>query len=227
MKDTPAVGNQAAITEFLGRKQAIDTFVARSPRLIFAIDATASRQPTWDLACSLQGRMFEASRQIAALRVQLVYYRGLTECRAGRWVNDPQALGRSMRRIFCEAGQTQITRVLRHALAEQRKAPVRALVFIGDAVEEHAGTLRDLAGQCGLHRLPLFIFQEGRDPLAAQVFADLARLSGGACCRFDHASADTLAGLLGAVARYAAGGRAALENNRDEGARLLLAQLEP
>jgi len=227
MSDTPAIGNNAAIAQFLNRKRAIDTVVARNPRLIFAIDATASRQPTWDLACTLQSRMFTASQQIAALRVQLVYYRGLGECRASRWLSDPEALARQMRRVFCEAGQTQITRVLRHALSEQRKAPVRALVFIGDAMEESAGTLRDLAGQCGLLKLPLFVFQEGRDPLAGEVFTDMARLSGGVCCRFDHASAETLAGLLGAVARYAAGGRAALENNRDEGARLLLSQLEP
>src|SRR5687767_13374539 len=27
-------------------------------RLLFAMDATASREPTWDLACAIQGEMF-------------------------------------------------------------------------------------------------------------------------------------------------------------------------
>ena len=30
-------------------------------RLIFALDATASREPTWDRACRIQGEMFEAT----------------------------------------------------------------------------------------------------------------------------------------------------------------------
>lgn len=227
MSDTPAIGSRTAVAQFLERKRAIDTYVSRNPRLIFAIDATASRQPTWDLACSLQSRMFSATQQIASLSVQLVYYRGLSECRASRWLGDTEALAQSMRRVFCEAGQTQIERILRHALSEQRKAPVRALVFIGDAMEENPTRLRELAGQCGLLKLPLFLFQEGSDPTVTAVFEDLARLSGGASCRFDQASAHTLAELLGAVARYAAGGRAALENKRGEGARLLLAQLKP
>lgn len=219
----PAAGGE--VGRFLARKRQIETFTRHSPRLLFAVDATASRQPTWDLACQLQGEMFLASGRLATLSVQLCYYRGFNDFHASSWSSSTEALASAMARVRCEAGQTQLARVLRHALAEHRGVPLRAVVFIGDAMEESADRLCQLAGECGLRRLPLFLFQEGRDARVSDCFERMARLSGGARCSFDRASADRLASLLGAVARYAAGGREALENNPDEGARLLLQQL--
>jgi hypothetical protein len=131
-----------------------------------------------------------------------------------------------MATVRCEGGLTQIARLLNHALSEHRKRPVRALVFIGDAVEENPDKLCDLAGQCGLLKLPLFLFQEGHDQEVERTFRSMAGLSGGAYARFDSTSADTLAALLGAVARYARGGRVALENSSGDSDRLLLKQLK-
>jgi hypothetical protein len=215
------------IEQFLQKSKAITRVVERQPRLIFAIDATASRQPTWDTACQLQGEMFNATANIATLAVQLCYYRGFNEFFASRWLSDSKRLGHLMGSVFCEGGHTQIARLLRHALAEQRRRPVRALVFIGDALEENPDTVCDLAGQCGLLKLPLFLFQEGADRQVEKTFRSMARLSGGAYARFDARSAHTLAALLGAVASYAAGGRAALESTTSDSAKLLLEQLTP
>ncbi len=214
------------IARFLDKRRNLQTFAERSPRLLFAVDATASRQPTWDLACQLQGEMFLATERLASLSVQLCYYRGLGEFQATPWTGSAGALARAMSRVQCAAGQTQLRRVLRHALAEHRQRPVRAAVFIGDAMEENADALAELAGECGLRRLPLFLFQEGGQPAVTACFDRLAGLSGGARLDFDRASAERLATLLGAVARYAAGGREALEKSASEGARLLLEQLK-
>jgi hypothetical protein len=214
------------IAQFLQKSKSITQFVQRQPRLMFAVDATASRQPTWDTACQIQGEMFRATDQIASLAVQLCYYRGFHEFYASRWLNDSAQLGQQMRQVYCEGGHTQIARLLQHALSEQRKNKVQALVFIGDAVEEKPDTLCDLAGQCGLLQLPLFLFQEGSNRRVEQTLRSMAKLSSGAYARFDTSSASTLAALLGAVARYAAGGRAALENNTSDSAKLLLAQLK-
>ncbi len=214
------------VTRFLQKQRAIRQFVERNPRLLFAVDATASRQPTWDMACHLQGEMFSATAPIAALSVQLCFYRGFRDFQASGWLNDTATLRGLMARVRCEAGQTQLQRVLRHALDEHGRVAVRALVFIGDAIEEPAGGLLDLAGQCGLRRLPLFLFQEGSDPTVQQTLQQMASLSGGAHCRFDHSSARTLQELLGAVARFAAGGRPALQDDRSGGARLLLSQIK-
>lgn len=227
MARPPSKNPQAGeVARFLQKQRAIRQFVDRSPRLMFAIDATASRQPTWDMACHLQGEMFSATAPIAALSVQLCFYRGFRDFQASGWLNDTATLRGLMTRVRCEAGQTQLQRVLRHGLDEHSRLPVRALVFIGDAIEEPADRLLDLAGQCGLRKLPLFLFQEGADAAVGQTLQQMASLSGGAHCGFDQSSAKTLQELLGAVARFAAGGRRALQDDRSGGARLLLSQIK-
>lgn len=204
------------------------TTTADRGRLIFALDATASRQATWDNAMRLQGDMFVKTRGLGNLDVQLVFYRGYRECRASRWLHDSRSLLGMMKKVTCEAGGTQIARVLDHALAETRLKSVQALVFIGDCVEEPVDLLAQRAGELRLLGLPLFIFQEGRDARASDAFAALARLSGGAHCQFDDRSAEQLGQLLNAVAVYATGGRQALKQLQGQGsgsASLLLEQL--
>ncbi len=179
-------------------------------RLIFAMDATASREPTWDQACQVQGQMFLETAALGGLDVQLVYYRGFEECRASRWVDNPRDLVRLMSGVFCLAGQTQLGRVLRHAVRETGKKRVAALVFVGDCFEENLDQVGQVAGQLGLQGVRAFVFQEGRDPNAERAFRHVAQLTNGAHCRFDASSPQQLRDLLGAVAAYAAGGRRAL-----------------
>jgi hypothetical protein len=179
-------------------------------RLIFAMDATASREPTWDRAAEIQSSMFIETRALGGLEVQLCYYRGFRDFAASPWLQDSDALVRRMNRVSCEAGLTQITRLLQHALDEAQRGRVDALVFIGDCMEESRDRLADLAGRLGLVRVPVFLFQEGRDPATERAFRDVARLSGGAWCPFDASSPKALRDLLAAVAVYAAGGRQAL-----------------
>jgi hypothetical protein len=189
-------------------------------RLIFALDATASREPTWDAAVTLTAAMFAA---VTALDVQLVYYRGVNECRSSSWVSDGRVLTNLMSKVRCAAGMTQVERILDHARKENAKQKVSALVFVGDAFEEEADAICVTARELGL---PVFLFQEGDDEEVAKVFGDIARLTKGAHCQFGKGSAKELASLLGAVAAYAAGGRAALENRTDAGAVRLLQQLK-
>ncbi|GAB5414811.1 MAG: hypothetical protein Cons2KO_24140 [Congregibacter sp.] len=212
---------------FLQRAKQVQRFTAGRARLIFAIDATASRQPTWDLACSFQADMFAACSDLNSLSMQLAYFRGLNELRATDWVHDGQALAQTMSRVRCEAGRTQIGRLLKSALKTHAQGAVSALVFIGDAVEESAPRLQEIAGECRIKRLPLFLFQEGNDPHARSCMQKMAQLSGGAYESFDQRSAQRLKDLLSAVARYAAGGRPALESMRSQGAQVLLQQLKP
>lgn len=180
-------------------------------RLIFALDATASRQPAWDQAMSLQAEMFGAAGELGGLEIQLAFYRGHRECHASAWLDDPDRLLAMMQKVTCLAGRTQIGRLLSHAAAEARQTPVQALVFIGDAVEEDIDSLGELAGKLNILGLPVFIFQEGADPTATRAFEQIAKISGGAHCRFDASSAAELGALLSAVATYATAGRAGLE----------------
>ena len=196
-------------------------------RLIFALDATMSRQPTWDLAQSLQAKMFEAAGSLGGLDVQLVYFRGLNECRASNFVSGGQGLAQLMSRIDVRGGSTQIKRVLAHTRDEAKRAKVGALIFIGDAMEENPDTLAALAGELALLGVKAFMFQEGQDPAARRTFGEIARLTGGAYSAFDAGASARLAALLRAAAAYAAGGHAALvrEAEGDSAARLLLSQM--
>jgi len=192
-------------------------------RLIFALDATASRQPTWDQACMIQAQMFQAVGQMGGLDVQLVYYRGFHEFEAFPWLDNAAALTQRMTGVFCLGGRTQIARVLKHAIGETKGKRVNALVFVGDCMEEPADNLCHMAGQLGVLGLPIFLFHEGREPVAAATFQQLARLSGGAYCPFDAGSAQQLTELLRAVAVYAAGGLKALQDySRSAGGKTLL-----
>jgi hypothetical protein len=199
-------------------------------RMIFALDATMSRQPLWDTACKLQADMFRETAAIGGLDVQLVYYRGIAECRASRFVSDATQLAGLMEKIDCRGGHSQIGKVLAHTRRESEQRRVQALVFVGDAMEEKLDDLCAAAGALGLLGVPAFVFQEGHDPIAEQAFREIARLSRGAYGRFDPGSAHQLAELLRAAAAYAAGGRKALERlttgrTADTGAVRLLQQL--
>jgi len=197
-------------------------------RLIFALDATMSRQPTWDSACVLQAEMFRAAASAGGLDIQLVYFRGLNECRASGWVAGSEKLAQLMGRIHCMGGHTQIGKVLSHARQVTAKQRVQALVFVGDAMEEKLDELCAAAGELGLLGVPVFMFQEGHDGIAENAYREIARLSRGAYCRFDAGAAHELGELLRAVAAYAAGGKKALAelSARSSGAQALLAQLK-
>ncbi len=222
----PAKSGQAEIDAFLAK--VASTPAARTGssrgRLIFAMDATASREPAWDRACQIQSEMFLETETLGGLDIQLCYYGGFREFYASPWLGSSADLLAQMREVRCAGGMTQIERVLKHTAAESRQDKVNALVFVGDCMEENIDQLCHMAGELGIMGVPAFLFHEGDDQAAERTFREIARLSGGAYCRFDASSAQQLRDLLSAVAVYAAGGRKALEDfgQRQGGAALRL-----
>jgi hypothetical protein len=229
-KCSPSVSRESttmAVDAFLAKMRSLSTQpAANGGRLIFALDATASRQPTWDTACQLQAEMFRETAAIGGLSVQLVYYRGLSECRASKWISQPEHLSGLMEKIDCRMGHTQLGKVLAHAKRETELLKVQALVFVGDALEENPDKLSYDAGELGRLGVPAFMFQEGHNRDVEQTFRGIARLTHGAYRRFDPGAARQLAELLRAVAVYAAGGITALAARRDAGAVKLLSQMK-
>jgi hypothetical protein len=210
---TTAIKSTPQVTKFLARHDPVRA------RLVIAIDATASRQPAWDVAARLQAEMFTAA---AALDVQLVYYRGLAEFIASRWLSDARSLTAIMSKVSCQAGSTQIQRVLQHARAEQQRQQINGVVLISDACEEPPSALYDAAAGLGV---PVFIFQEGNDTQVELTYREIARITNGAHARFDAGAATRLGDLLKAVAAFAGGGIKALATQKTEAAVLLLEQL--
>lgn len=210
----PQKSSKAAVNAFLQKVNS--TPIAKSAetrgRLMFAMDATASREPTWDHACHIQGEMFTQTAALGGLDIQLCYYRGFGEFKASQWFSSSRSLLNQMTAVTCLGGHTQIEKVLRHAIQETRRKKVQALVFVGDCMEEDLDRLCQLAGELGMLGVPVFLFHEGAEPVAQKAFKQIARLSGGAYCSFDAASAAQLRDLLRAVAVYAAGGKPALRD---------------
>jgi hypothetical protein len=222
---TPGVSKE--IAAFLAEARRVPAPAAARGRLIFALDATMSRQPTWDLAIGLQARMFEAAAGIGGLAVQLVYFRGQGECQASRFVSQGTGLAELMAGIAVRGGITQWRKILVHARDEAKAAKVGALVCVGDAMEEDLEAILTVAGELALAGVKAFMFQEGDDKRARTAFQEVARLTGGAYGAFDASAAARLATLLRAAAAYAAGGRDALAAlaAREADVRPLLAQM--
>ena len=223
----PAKSSSAEVDAFLRNVAAITPAkrTAARGRLLFAMDATASREPMWDRACRIQSEMFAEAARVGALSVQLCHYGGFNGFQSTPWLTSSAALLRHMSAVRCAAGMTQIERVLRHAKAEAKRTRVNAVVFVGDCMEEDVDRLCAAAGPLRLLSVPVFLFHEGYDPVAERAFREIATLTGGAYCRFDASSAAELRDLLRAVAVYAAGGHEALEDfgRREGGAIKLLA----
>ncbi len=208
-------------------------------RLIFALDATGSREGTWDLATHLQAQMFQEAARIGGLDIQLIYFRG-DEVRHSSWLSDANELVSQMRTIRCMAGTTKIVRVLRHIRTAHEREKISAAIFIGDAVEENPRELYSAAAGLGV---PMFVFQEGdgevifldqrgepslRSPpqKVEEVFREIARLTSGAYGKFDAGAAKQLGELLRAVAAFAVGGITALADQHTDSARKLLGQMK-
>jgi len=203
------------VEAFLAKAARVPALSQVKGRLIFAIDATMSRQPTWDRAAEIQTDMFAVADGVGGLAVQLVFFRGSGEFQASEWTTSPSALAARMQRVTCRSGSTQLRRVLAHAAAEGRRTKVGALVYIGDCFEESSDAAATEAAKLALLGIPAFMFHEGYDPTAAAVFGEIARLTHGVYARFDAGAARQLRDLLTAAAIYATGGGLALKNYGD------------
>jgi len=215
-----ATRQQAAISSFVEqvRKMPVRPANSNNGRLLIGIDATASREATWNLATAVQGEMFISASSSGGLDVRLAFYRGFDEFKVSKWTSDGHELARLMSAVHCLAGRTQIARLLRYAAEQRRESRLDAVVFVGDCCEEDVDAVGHEAGQLGLLGLPVFVFQEGGDRTASRLFPQIAMLTRGAYAKFDRSSPDELKRLLGAVAAYAAGGRAALlKYGKDQG----------
>lgn len=207
------VSTSAEIDGFIKRSATLPLSTSnKRGRLLFALDATASREPTWDSASDLQCRMFANTKALGSLSVQLCYFFGYKQFKYTPWLEDSMRLTGVMGDVRCMAGATQISRVFQHALAETMAQRVHALVYIGDCIEESIDYLGELAGQLKLHGTPVFIFHEGSDSYATDGFRQIARLSGGAYAPFNLSSVGALEALLSAAAAFSIGGADALQH---------------
>jgi hypothetical protein len=219
----PVLKSDAARARFLEQAAAHDKAAELLPgRIIMAMDATASREASWEMACRLQRHMFEAVEKIGGLQVQLCWFKGKGKFGfTNGFLSSSAALAGVMHKVQCEGGFTQIRKVLMHARKMHLDRPIKALVYVGDSMEEDEPAL--VASARELTGVPCFMFHEGL-PVAPGEYGDkplfdeavenpyrrIAEVTGGVYARFDAGSADQLRDLLSAFARFSAGGVSAL-----------------
>ena len=212
-----------AIAAFLEKQRVV------RGRIAFVIDATMSREHSWDAAAQIQAEMFAEAAKFGTLEMQVTYFRGFDEVKSSVWTSDARELQHFMGRVRCDSGHTKYARALACVRKEHQQQAISAVIAIGDMLEEEPRTLYDAVAGLGA---PLFAFQEGNDfeqPEVARLreaFQEMARLTKGAYHAFDAGSIAQLRELLRAVAVFATGGLNALADLRTDSARKLLGQLK-
>jgi hypothetical protein len=199
--------------------------VPQRPRLVFGFDATASREPAWAAARQVTDALVRALP--GKLDVALAVHGGSRLHTFTEFTANPAALRDRAASIQCRAGFTQMLPILSRAIGSPG---VRVVTYIGDVFEESPGRGRKLADEMGRRGIRLFVLHDVADWNArrdAEIFLDLARRTGGCVLPFDANAPERLKELLAAVAVYAVGGQALLEQKRGTlpGAAMLLRHL--
>lgn len=195
------------------------------PRLLLAVDATASRSTAWNAAKQTTDVLLTAVP--GGLDVALAVHGGGTVHTFTPFVSDAAVIRDRAAGVTCSAGETRLVTILEEARTHSR---LKVVVYIGDAFEEDEGALMQIADALRLLGTKVIVLHDaagGADSRSGQVFAELADRTRGAVLPFDPSSLDRLRELLEAVAVLAVGGVKLLEARAKQlpGARLLLANL--
>ncbi len=182
------------------------------PRLIFAVDATASREPAWSAARQVTDALVKALP--GALKVALAVHGGGRVHTFTPFTSDPATLRDRAAGVTCQSGLTRLLPILAIGL---KQPDVRVVIYIGDVFEENIDQGRRLTDAMGARGTRLIVLHDTADRGArrdAEVFWDLAKRTGGCVLPFDSHAPGKLRELLSAVAVYAVGGEKLLRDRR-------------
>ena len=193
----------------LNRAKEERALARRAGRLIFGLDLTASRDAGIKHARIATAAMFDAIAAFGRVEMKLVYYRGIGECRQSQWCDSPDVLCRSMLKLACESGTTQIAKLLRLVLNEPER--VSGIIFVGDHCEESPEEMHGVASLLRDKKIPLYLFHEcgDLDPYALRakpLFKRMAEITGGVYVEFKPDSGEVLKELLPTVAAVSTAG---------------------
>jgi hypothetical protein len=213
-KVTTAITSAAASlpAAFTHAEPPTDTGAPSRPRLVFAVDATASREPAWTAARQVTDALVKALP--GELDVALAVHGGSRVHTFTAFTNDARTLRDLAAGVECHAGLTRLLPILAASLKRQA---VRVVIYIGDVFEESLPQGRQLADQMGALGIKLIVLHDTADRGArrdAEVFWDLAKRTGGCVLPFDASASGRLRDILSAVAVYAVGGEKLLRERQ-------------
>ena len=208
-----------------GRASLLAAAVASTqrPRLVLAVDATASREPAWEAAKRVTDTLFTTLP--GELDVALAVHGGSHVHTFTPFTTDAATLRDRAASVYCRSGQTRLLDILARV---QEQGGVKVVVYIGDVYEESLAEGLALADALRLRGTKLVVLHDtttgGREH--AEIFAQLAERTGGCVLPF-HTAIDQVHDMLEAVAVLAVGGVKLLEAKRRAlpGACLLLEHL--
>ncbi len=213
-KVTDAVTSAAAAlpTAFTHAEPPATSGTVARPRLVFAVDATASREPAWAAARQVTDSLVKALP--GELDVALAVHGGSIVHTFTAFTADATTLRDRAAGVSCMAGLTRLLPILATSLKQQS---VRVIVYIGDVFEENLPHGRRLADSLGAQGTKLIVLHDtaaGSARQDAEVFWDLAKRTGGCVLPFDSSAPGKLRDILSAVAVYAVGGEKLLRERR-------------
>jgi hypothetical protein len=213
-KVTTAITSAAASlpAAFTHAEPPADIGAPSRPRLVFAVDATASREPAWAAARQVTDALVKALP--GELDVALAVHGGSRVHTFTAFTSDARTLRDLAAGVDCHAGMTRLLPILAASLKRQA---VRVVIYIGDVFEESLPQGRQLADQMGAQGIKLIVLHDTADRSArrdAEVFWDLAKRTGGCVLPFDATASGRLRDILSAVAVYAVGGEKLLRERR-------------
>jgi len=183
------------------------------PRLIFAVDATASREPAWTAARQVTDTLVRALP--GELKVALAVHGGGRVHTFTQFTSDAATLRDRAAGVTCQAGLTRLLPILATSLKHQG---IRVVIYIGDVFEENITQGRKLADAMGARGTKLIVLHDTAAATArqdAELFWDLTKRTGGCVVPFDANAPRKLRELLSAVAVYAVGGERMLRGRLD------------
>jgi hypothetical protein len=211
----PTKGDPALISEALKPRQA-------RPRLVLAIDATASREPAWEAAKATTDALFETLP--GELDVALAAHGGSRVTLFTPFTAKPAALRDQASSVRCAAGATRMVEILDRC----RDIDVRVVVYIGDVFEESLEEAENVATSLRLRGTRVIVLHDRAQApawdVSAEAFQRIAKITEGAVLPFDAAALEQLRDILQAVATLAVGGVKLLQaraRHQPEAARLL------
>ena len=185
-------------------------------RLLFSLDATASREEAWAVATQITGTMFDSVPD--DIEVALAYHGGNYVQEMTGFSKKPKVFADKLHTIKCRAGATDLNGILRRAVDCQGLA---CIVYIGDCFEEDQEVAEALAKQLKLKGVKLFMFHDRSSEkngfnvdYAAHVFKTLVDITGGAVMDFNAQAPKKAEELLAAIAVYTVGGQKLLKSQQ-------------
>ncbi len=172
--------------------------------ICFVIDATGSRQHSWQQAQRTQAEMFDAVKSAGNLKLSIVCHRGNRVSDLGTFAT-PADAKRSMAAVSCEAGNTEIIGSLKAAMGKKPST----IIMIGDCFEENFGDLQQVCSKLAAEQIRVYAFVEGNDPNGQHAYKMAADLTGGIFQPFG--SGLDLSDLCVAAAVFDVGGQQAFD----------------